>query len=55
MAQAAEKTADDLPLEKFKARLDGNLGSPISWVATSPRQGVGSGWSIKSLPTQDIL
>lgn len=38
----------------LKARLDGALGSLI-WWATSPWQGVGSGLSLKSLPTQSIL
>lgn len=46
---------DDPSLEKFKTRLDGNLGSPVSWVISSPQLGVGIEWSIKSLPTQDIL
>ena len=30
----------DLPLEAFKARLNGDLGSLIWWVATLPMLGV---------------
>ena len=35
--------------------MDGALGSPSWWGATSPRWGVGAGWSWRSLPTQTIL
>jgi len=42
-------------LEVLKARLDGALGSLSWWVAPSPQQGVGTGWALRSLPTQTIL
>jgi len=42
----------DVPssLEAFRARLDEELGSLVWWGAASPWQGVGTGWSFKSLP-----
>ena len=42
-------------LQVLRATLDGALGSLIWWVATSPLQRVGTGWSLKSLPTKIIL
>jgi len=42
-------------LGTLKARLDGALGS-LSWrVEALPVAGVGSGWTLRSLPTQAIL
>jgi len=38
-------------LEVLKARLDGALGSPNWWLATSTLQEVGTGWALRSLPT----
>jgi len=47
------REAVDAPaLTAFKAGMNGALGSLIQWVATSPWQGIGTGWSLRSLPTQ---
>jgi len=42
-------------LEAFKARMDGALGSLIWWGQTDCGRGVGTGWALRSLPTQGIL
>jgi len=42
-------------MEVFKARLDGALGSLVWWVATSPQQGIGTGWALMSLPSQSHI
>jgi len=44
---------DSMSPEVFKARLDAVLGSP-GWKPC-PQQGVGTRWSLRSLPTQAIL
>jgi len=44
-----------LSLEACKAESDGALGSLMWWVATSPEQGVGTGWALRFLPSQILL
>lgn len=43
------------PKTPFKARLEGVLASLIWWGTTSSQQEVGTGGSLRSLPTQAIL
>jgi len=38
-------------LEAFRARLSGALGSLFECVAALPLVGVGTGWTLRSLPT----
>jgi len=45
MEQLLREAVDVPSLGVLKAQLDGALGSLIRWVATSPRQRVGAGWS----------
>ena len=47
------EAVDALSLEVFKSRLDGALGSLIKCVVTF--QGIGTGWSLKSLSTLAML
>ena len=42
LAQLLREAVDTPSLEAFKVKLDGALGSLIWWLATSPRQGVGT-------------
>ena len=35
---------------RFKARLDGALGSLSCWVAALPTAWGGAGWAVRSLP-----
>ena len=37
---------------RFKARLDGVLGSLSWWVTALPTAQDGTGWALRSLPTQ---
>jgi len=46
------EAVDVSSLQLFKASWDEALGSLICWVATSPRQRVGTEWVLRSLPTQ---
>ena len=48
--QLPREAVDAPALEAFKARLDRALGSLVQCMA-----GVGTGWSLRSLPTQTIL
>jgi len=41
--------------EMLRARLDGGLGSLIWRMAALPVMGVGTGWALRSLPTEAIL
>ena len=43
------------PLEAFKARLDGALGSALVDGSPAHGSGVGTRWSLRSLPTQAYL
>jgi len=45
------ETAGAPSLEMPKARWDGVLGSLSQWGATLPTAGVGTGWTLRSLPT----
>lgn len=55
LALVAQGVGGALSLEVLKAGLDGALGSLISWGAANPQQGVGTGWTLMSFPTQAIF
>lgn len=49
-----EEAMDASSQQVFSARQGGALGSVSWWGATSPWQRAGTGWSVRSLPTQPI-
>jgi len=53
LAQLPREAVGAPSLQVLKARLDGALGSLSWWWQPCPRQGVGTGWALRSLPTQD--